>query len=131
MPHIQETSDPFGEGFATLFDDREHYTEVREILTSSLEQICAEASLALQQSSFNFQLFLMVPATGNSMLSVATPADPSDEDWSRATDIVIDIVKRKTGMQGLCARERPCAATDAPIDAVEISLPSADLRDPI
>lgn len=126
MAQKLEASESLSGSSETPVNESQHYTKARGLLTSSLEQIVAEPTIALQQADLHFQFFLAVPSGGDSILNFACFADPSDEDWDRARDIIINIVETKTGMDGLCGRDLPCAASDALMGASEILLPSAD-----
>ena len=41
-------------------------------------------------------IYLVIPGSGNAIITMATPLDPSEEDWSQASDIVLPNRGRKT-----------------------------------
>ena len=67
----------------------------REIIRASLDQIAADIGVALRDAALNFPVFLTVPNSGNSLATIATPLDPTDDDWQRASAIVCEIIARE------------------------------------
>ena len=47
--------------------------------------------------------------------------DPSDDDWSHATDIVRHITSKKLGKIGLRSWPLPCAMVDTTMSVAEIT----------
>jgi hypothetical protein len=94
--------------------------ERREQLKLSLDQIAAEITVVLKDEGFGFPIFLTVPSSGEATMTIATPLDPSDEDWARATEIVCRLVGARIGSQGLRSRPVPCAASGMPMGAADL-----------
>jgi hypothetical protein len=71
----------------------------------------------------HFPVYITVRKSGDSLATIATPLDPSDDDWSRATAIVCEIIGQKIGDSKLRSRELLCAvANAAPIIAAEVTV---------
>jgi hypothetical protein len=64
--------------------------------------------------------FLGVPRGGEALATVATPADPSDEDWQRASTIACQIISERIGCGKLRRRELACAIASATISAADL-----------
>lgn len=72
---------------------------------------------------YNFQSTSPCETRGELVATIATPLDPSDDDWSRAAAIVCEIIGKKVGGGRLRSRELPCAvANSAPMSAAELAL---------
>ena len=69
----------------------------------------------------DYPVGLTVPISGEALITMVTPVDPSDDDWSHATAIVRQIVAKRLG--GIRLRSRPltCAMANAPMNAAEIT----------
>jgi hypothetical protein len=70
---------------------------------------------------YNIQVFFTVPYSGKALMTLATPLDPSDEDWSRVTQIVCGIIGNRVDMKQLYSRPLPCAATSMSMGAADVS----------
>ena len=81
----------------------------RELLTASLDNIASAVRTALDNAGLGVEVFFTVPSTGNALLMVATPVNPSDPDWPRANQIICDSVGNTIGMKGLYSQCLPCA----------------------
>lgn len=60
----------------------------REVIRLSLDEIAAEVETALRGASLDFAVYLVVPSSGNAIVTIATPLDPLDADWAEASTIV-------------------------------------------
>jgi hypothetical protein len=82
----------------------------------------------MRDVGLRFPVFLTVRDNGDSLATIATPLDPSDDDWSHATAIVCQI-KNKIGGGPLRSRELLCAVANSPpmtaadVSAVRLSRP--------
>ena len=81
----------------------------REIIRASLDQLATDVGMALRDAGLNFAVFLTVPNSGNSLATIATRVDPTDDDWQRASEIVCQIIAKKVGCNRLRGRELTCA----------------------
>jgi hypothetical protein len=94
----------------------------REIIKQSLDEIANDIGMVMRDAGLNFPVFLTVRDSGESLATIATPLDPSDEDWSQALEIICRIMERKTGGGKLRGRELVCAvANAAPMSAAEVT----------
>jgi hypothetical protein len=100
-------------------DDGDRFEAERPIVLQSLDQIANEVGVAMRDVSLNFPIGMAVPASG-CLLTVMTPSDPKDDEWSAATGIVCQIVAKRLNGMKLRARELPCAIVNAPMTAAEI-----------
>ena len=92
----------------------------REMIRASLEQIAADVGMALRDAGFNFPVFLTVPNSGVSLASMATPLDPSDVDWQRASEIVCQIMAQKVSCDRLRTRGLACAVANSTVAAADV-----------
>jgi hypothetical protein len=96
--------------------------EQREIIRHSLHEIVNDIGMAMRDAGLHFPVFMTVRDSGDSLATIATPLDPSDDDWSRASEIVCEIMRKKIGGGRLRGRELLCAvANAAPIIAAEVT----------
>ena len=93
----------------TLFDDC--LESERDMIRRSLNQIASDVSMMLRDVGLTFPVFLTVPSSGNSLATIATPIDPSDEDWTRASAIVCQIIEDRCGT-GEAAQSRTAMRND-------------------
>ena len=93
----------------------------RSIIRQSLDELPSELGIAMRAANMNYPIGLAVPTSGEALITMVTPVDPSDDDWSHATAIVRQIVAKRLG--GIRLRSRPltCAMANAPMNAAEIT----------
>ena len=92
----------------------------RDVIRRSLDAIANDVAMALRDAGLNFPVFLAVPNSGNSLATAATPLDPSDADWQRASEIVCQIVAKKVGCDRLRGRELTCAVANGMVAAADV-----------
>jgi hypothetical protein len=95
-----------------------------------LDAIASEVTTALQETGLTMPIFFTVPSAGDALLIYATPLDPSDSDWLRAGEIVIDIIGNKIDGVKLRHRELPCAAAGVMMGAADLCIGNSDLPEP-
>ena len=105
MPQIVEPTEPDAQ---------------REIIRESLNEIATEVGAALRDAHLDFPVFLTVPTSGDFLATMASPLDPSDEDWSHASVIVCQIIGKRLGDVGLSGRPLRCAVANATMGATEV-----------
>ena len=94
----------------------------REIIRHSLPEIVNDIGMAMRDAGLHFPVFMTVRDSGDSLATIATPIDPSDDDWQQASEIVCQIMGRKFGGGRLRSRELVCAvANAAPMSAAEVT----------
>jgi hypothetical protein len=97
--------------------------EQREIIRHSLHEIVNDIGMAMRDAGLHFPVFMTARDSGDSLAMIATPLDPSDDDWSRASEIVCEIMGQKIGGGRLRSRELLCAvANAAPMSAAEVEV---------
>jgi hypothetical protein len=98
-------------------------TALRVTIKVALNEIAAEVADALRRAQLGFPVYLTVPNSGDSLATVACPLDPSDEDWSQASEIVCRIVgKRLGGGRRLRGRELVCTIANPTMAVTEVSI---------
>src|SRR3954467_265584 len=103
----------------TLFDDR--LESQRETLRESLDAIANDIGMAMRDVGLTFPVFLTVPSSGRSLATIATPIDPSDEDWTRASAIACQIIEARCGTGKLRGRGLQCAMANAAMSAADVT----------
>jgi hypothetical protein len=92
----------------------------REIIRKSLNEIVQELEIRMREGGFNVPVFLTVPNSGLAVMTMATPADPSLEDWVRITDIICGAVSERLNGISLRSRALPCAMVNATMNAADV-----------
>lgn len=125
MPQITETQDNHAE-----LEDADHkgHAEMRRTLASSLNDIATEVNAVLRDADLRIPVFFTVPSSGESIMTFATPIDPSDQEWERVAEIILPIVASKIGAARLRSRAMPCVAAGIPFSAADL-LPRCDATD--
>jgi hypothetical protein len=99
----------------------------RVILTASINQIAAEVEVALRDAGIGFPVYIAVRDSGDSIATIATPTDPTDDDWKRASAIACKVIGEWVGCDRLRGRELACAiANVSRISASELTDGGAD-----
>ena len=95
---------------------------LRETIRRSLNEIANDIGMAMRDVGLHFPVFMTVRDNGDSLATIATPLDPSNDDWERATAIVRQIIGQKIGNRKIRSRELFCAvANAAPMSAAEVT----------
>jgi hypothetical protein len=94
----------------------------RDIIRQSLNEIANDIGMVMCDAGLRFPVFITVRDHGDSLATIATPVDPSEDDWERASAIVRQIIGQQIGDRKLRHRELLCAvANAAPMSAAEVS----------
>ena len=94
----------------------------RDMIRNSLNEIANDIGMAMRDVGLHFPVFLTVRDNGDSLATIATPVDPSNDDWRQASEIVCQIMGRKLGTGRLRSRELVCAvANSQPMSAAEVA----------
>ena len=100
----------------------DHLYSQRETIRQSLDAIGNDIGMLMRDVGLHFPVFMTVRDNGDSLATIATPLDPSDTDWSRATAIACQIIQKRIGCGRLRGRELSCAvANAAPVSAAEVA----------
>jgi hypothetical protein len=95
--------------------------EQRDLVRKSLDAIANDISMALRDAGLTFPVFLTVPSSGNSLASIATAFDPTDDDWRHASEIACQIIADRLGCGRLRGRELTCAVANGTIAAADVT----------
>lgn len=76
-----------------------------------LTPITQEVKQALSEVGIEIDVFLMIPASGDAIVTFGTVTDPPDELWIRVEEIVCSIVRKAVGLECVRCREVVCAST--------------------
>jgi hypothetical protein len=93
----------------------------RTLIRQSLDQIANEVGMAMRDAHLDCPVALTVPISGEALVMMVTPVDPSDDDWSHAAAIVCQIVSKRLGDIRLRSRPLTCAMANAPMNATELT----------
>lgn len=105
--------------FETALD---RFDPEREVLTQSLNEIANDIGMALRDVGLNFPVFISVRREGEALATIATPSDPSDDDWLRASTIVCQIIGERIGCGELRGRALACAMARGTIAAADLTV---------
>jgi hypothetical protein len=106
--------------------DDDDLENLRSIIRQSLNEIANDIGAAMRDAHLNFPIGLTTPSSGSSIVTMVTPVEPSDDDWSHATAIVRHIVSSKLGGMRLRSRPLPCAMVNATMSRAEITANALD-----
>ena len=93
----------------------------RDIIRSSLNEIANDLSMEMRDAALDFPVYMTVPRSGHSLMTIATPLDPSDEDWEKASAIVCRILEQRTGNRRLRGRELNCVIANRSMAAADVT----------
>jgi hypothetical protein len=102
-------------------DDKDDFETQRSIIRQSLDEIANDVGIAMRDANLKFPFGLTAPSSGPSFVTMISPVDPSDDDWSQTTDIVRRIVAQKLGGMHLRSRPLRCTMVNATMTAAEIT----------
>ena len=110
-------------------DTTDEYQEIddqlntqRDIIRQSLETIANDIGMAMRDVGLTLPIFITVRNSGDALVTIATPLDPSDADWQQASEIVCRILEKKVGCGQLRGRELACAiANGGAINAADVT----------
>jgi hypothetical protein len=92
----------------------------REIIRQSLPGLASEITMLIRDAGLAFPILLCIPNSGNALLTMATPHDPSDSEWAKATGIAFAPVARVLGGIEICGRPLECAMANATVSPVDV-----------
>jgi hypothetical protein len=92
----------------------------REIIRASLNEIVADVGAAMRAAGLNYPIFLTVPHSGDPIATIATPLDPSDDDWSKMSAIACRVVGKRLEIR-LVDKTLPCAAANVAMSAADLT----------
>jgi hypothetical protein len=92
----------------------------RETIRKSLNEIVQELQIRMREAGLSDPVFLTVPSSGQALMTMATPADPSLEDWHRITKIICIAVSDRLDGIRLRSRTLPCAMANEAMNAADV-----------
>jgi hypothetical protein len=92
-------------------DTYDRATELRQRATQALPQIAELSNEALRQAGIEFEVFFVVPRSGDAILTFGTLADPTDKVWEAVSNIISPIVQDSIDASGLRSHELLCSRT--------------------
>ena len=94
----------------------------RDIIRRSISEIANDIGMAMRDVGLTFPLYITVRNSGDSLVTIATPLDPSDEQWQHAREIVCRTLEERVGCGRLGGRELTCAIANAgAINAADVT----------
>ena len=114
-------------GITNLSDDKElgstaglSTAEKREIIRQSLSGLASEVSMLIRDAGLTFPILFCIPNSGNALLSMTTPLDPSEAEWTEATAVACAIIARLLGGIRLCSLPLECAMANSTMSAADV-----------
>jgi hypothetical protein len=106
----------------TTTDQENNIESKREIIRECLNEIIVNVESRLRAAGLSSTIFLTVPHSGDAVASMATPLDPSDDEWAIVTGIVCSTVSDRLHGLKLRGREMICAMANSPMVAADLTL---------
>ena len=95
----------------------------RDIIRQSLDAITNDIGMAMRDVGLTFPVYITVRNSGDALVTIATPVDPSDEEWQQASAIVCRTLEARVGCDRLRGRELACAIANAgAINAADVTV---------
>ncbi len=95
----------------------------RDIIRQSLNEIVNDIGLAMRDVGLTFPVYITVRNSGDALVTIVTPLDPSDADWQQATAIVCRTLEERVGCDRLRGQELACAIANAgSINAADVTV---------
>ena len=66
----------------------------RDIIRQSLDAITNDIGMAMRDVGLTFPLYITVRNSGDALVTMMTPLDPSDEEWQHARKSSVGPLKR-------------------------------------
>ncbi len=105
------------------FADDGAVVDHRARMRSKLDEIAQQVKAALTEQGLDFDLFFLVPHSGDSLLSFGTMADADDASWGRVDEIVCSVVAQTVGLRRTRTRPVMCTSTDTVAMPIPILVP--------
>ena len=94
----------------------------RDIIRQSLDAIINDIGTAMRDIGLTFPVYITVRNSGDALVTIASPLDPSDEQWQQASAIVCRTLEQRVGCGRLRGRELACAiANSGAINAADVT----------
>ena len=99
----------------------DHRYAQRDLIRQSLNEIANDLSMEMRDAALNFPVYMTVPRSGNSLVTIATPLDPSDEEWEKVSAIVCRIIQQRIGGGKLRGLDLNCVLANGSMAAAEVT----------
>jgi hypothetical protein len=93
----------------------------RETVRETLDSIAQDVGAALRDNGMNYAVFFTAGQSDRTVITIATPFDPSDEIWERMISTAIEIISDRLGGIKLGSRELPCASANLVMTAADLT----------
>ena len=94
----------------------------RDVIRHSINEIVNDIGMKMRDVGLTFPLYITVRNSGDALVTIATPLDPSDEAWQQASAIVCRTLEERIGCNRLRGRELACAIANAgAINATDVT----------
>jgi hypothetical protein len=94
----------------------------RDIVRQSLNEIANDIGMAMRDVGLTFPVYMTVRNSGDALVTIASPLDPSDEQWQQASAIVRRTLEERVRCGHLRGRELACAIANAgAINAADVT----------
>jgi hypothetical protein len=93
----------------------------RQSIKLVLDDIATKVGSGLRAAHLEFPVYSAVPNSGDALVTIACPVDPTDSQWSRATEIVCRVIGER--LKGIRLRSLPlqCTAVNATVGAADVT----------
>src|SRR5215467_11834578 len=96
----------------------EDFNPDREVIRQSLDAISADIGMAMRDAGLGaIPTFIVIPNSGDALVTVMTPIDPSEADWDSVMEIACQVIQAKLGFERLITREMAWTMANEPIGA--------------
>jgi hypothetical protein len=93
----------------------------REIIRECLDEIIVDVEGRLRAAALSSTIFLTVPHIGGAVMTMASPLDPSDDEWADVVEIVCKTVSERLNGLKLRSRDMTCAMVNAAMSAADVT----------
>ena len=94
----------------------------RDIIRQSINEIANDIGMKMRDVGLTFPLYITVRNSGDALVTMMTPLDPSDTDWKQASTIVCRTLEERVGCDRLRGRELAYAiANGGAINATDVT----------
>jgi hypothetical protein len=118
--HMQEYSNMGATEEQIELSADDELKEQRERIRASLDEIAIDVGISLRDAGLNYPIYMTVPTSGDSVATIATPVDPSDDDWEYTTAIACRVIGARLGEKKLITRHLRCAMANATMGAADV-----------
>ena len=120
--YLRNTEDHLMNTIEYDYDSDDNLDIQRDIIRQSLNAIVNDIGMAMRDVGLTFPVYMTVRNSGDALVTIMTPRDPSDEEWQQTTAIVCRTLEERVGCARLRGRELACAIANAgAINAADVT----------